>query len=149
MAVLRVCMPVTWVVAGLDVGRLHLSHGYPPALQVAGLAVCAAGFWIVARAMWVNPFFSSAVRLQPDRHQSVVRRGPYAAVRHPGYSGGVLFTFGTGLVFGSWWALLPAVPMVVALVRRVRIEDAMLRSGLPGYEAYARAVRFRLFPGIW
>ncbi len=142
-------MPAVWVITGLDLGRFHWSRGFPPGVQAAGFLGLVAGFWFTAWAMWVNPFFSSAVRLQQDRHQALVTSGPYAWVRHPGYAGGLLFTVANSLALGSWWSLVPAVIMIAAILRRVRLEDRMLRTDLPGYDAYAREVRFRLVPGIW
>jgi protein-S-isoprenylcysteine O-methyltransferase Ste14 len=38
----------------------------------------------------VNRFFSSVIRIQTDRGQHVVTTGPYAFVRHPGYTAGIL-----------------------------------------------------------
>jgi protein-S-isoprenylcysteine O-methyltransferase Ste14 len=58
-------------------------------------------------AMMVNRFFSSAVRLQPDRGQHVVTAGPSRLVRHPGYSGGLLLLPSIGLALGSWIAIVP------------------------------------------
>jgi protein-S-isoprenylcysteine O-methyltransferase Ste14 len=55
----------------------------------------------------------------------------------------------TGLSLGSWWAVMPAVPAIAWFLRRTLIEDAMLRSELGGYDAYAGRVRFRLVPGLW
>jgi protein-S-isoprenylcysteine O-methyltransferase Ste14 len=81
---------VQLLLAGLDVGRLHWSATVPLALQVLGLVGFAMGMGLTTWAMLVNRFFSSAVRLQPDRDQQVVSSGPYRLVRHPGYSGGLL-----------------------------------------------------------
>lgn len=99
--------------------------------------------------MFANPFFSLAVRLQPDRNQAVVSRGPYAIVRHPGYTGGILYLIFTGLALGSWWATFATILVLALRVRRTMLEDAMLRAGLNGYHEYAVRVRFRLLPGVW
>ena len=37
----------------------------------------------------VNRHFEPGVRIQADRGQTVIDTGPYAIVRHPGYSVGV------------------------------------------------------------
>lgn len=136
-------------IAGLDVGRLH----WPPIVswpaQLAGFLLDFAGFLIVCRAMLDNAYFSSAVRLQPDRAQVVVRKGLYAIVRHPGYTGGILYLAMNGLALGSWWAGLAGIPMVVLTLRRTALEDKMLESGLAGYAEYAKEVRYRLVPGVW
>ncbi len=137
------------VVSGLDVGRFHWSGRMPVALQVVGLIGAGAGYAFTAWALLVNPFFSSAVRVQQDRQQRVVTEGPYAFVRHPGYAGSLFFSAWSAVALGSWWALLPLAVLLPAMVRRTGLEDAMLHSGLEGYPDYARRVRFRLVPGLW
>ncbi len=139
---------VVWVLAGLDVGRVHWSR-VPAWLSALGLALVALGYGLVAWSMFVNRFFSSAVRLQWDRGHEVISSGPYALVRHPGYAGGILLFLGTGLALGSWWTF-PVLGVVIAgTLRRAALEDRLLFDELPGYADYARRVRFRLLPGVW
>ena len=40
-------------------------------------------------AMLVNPFFEETARLQRDCGHKVIDTGPYAVVRHPGYTGAI------------------------------------------------------------
>jgi protein-S-isoprenylcysteine O-methyltransferase Ste14 len=100
-------------------------------------------------AMASNEFFSGVVRIQTDRGQTVATGGPYRYVRHPGYVGMAAASLSQPLMFGSLWAFVPALLMVTALVVRTALEDRILRNELPGYEAYAGRVRFRLVPGAW
>ncbi len=79
---LNLLMFAQLLLAGLDVGRLHWSATAPFPLQILGLIGFAIGTGLTTWAMLVNRFFSSAVRLQPDRGQHVVTAGPYRAVRH-------------------------------------------------------------------
>src|SRR5208337_4476916 len=99
---LNLLMFVQLLLAGLDVGRLHWSATIPFPLQILGLIGLAMGMGLTTWAMLVNRFFSSAVRLQPDRGQHVVTAGPYRLVRHPGYSGGLLLLLSIGMALGSW-----------------------------------------------
>lgn len=149
VAVICITLTAQWVIAGLDVGRFHWSDQVSPALQIAGLLGYAAGVGLMAWATIINRFFSSAVRLQPDRGQFVVTSGPYRYVRHPGYSGGILFFWCGGLALGSWWSCLPVLLAIAAIIRRTGLEDRMLQQGLAGYAEYAGKVRYRLVPGIW
>lgn len=138
------------VLAGLDVGRYHWTAPVSSATQITALVLVLLGYAFLSWALLTNRFFSSAVRLQPDRQQSVVDGGPYAYVRHPGYAGAIPYMVLTGLALGSWLAtLVTAIPLVLLFIRRTVLEDAMLREGLPGYEEYAGRVRYRLLPGIW
>lgn len=115
----------------------------------AGLGVLGTGLFVSARAMAVNPFFESTVRIQSDRGQYVVDSGPYARVRHPGYVGLSLMALGGPLLLGSRWAFIPSALTVLWIAARTLLEDRMLQSELPGYAAYARRVRWRLLPFVF
>jgi protein-S-isoprenylcysteine O-methyltransferase Ste14 len=140
---------VSFVVAGLDVGRFHWSDSVPPALQAVGLVLFAAAMVVETWAVAVNRFFSSVVRIQRDRGHHVITTGPYRYVRHPGYAGALLLFLGGGLALGSWLALLLNLAMIPAMIRRTVIEDRSLRQELEGYAQYAEKVRYRLIPGVW
>jgi protein-S-isoprenylcysteine O-methyltransferase Ste14 len=138
------------VFAGLDRGRLHWSDSVPLWLQAMGFIAVAAGASLCLWAMIVNRFFSSVARIQADRGQYVITSGPYRFVRHPGYSGGILFFLGSGLALGSWIAAaIVVITGLPFLFYRAVTEDRMLRADLPGYRDYADRVRWRLLPGIW
>src|SRR5215510_7723359 len=81
---------VHWIVAGLDRGHFHWSDDVPGWLQGVCLFTIATGYALALWAMRVNRFFSSVIRIQTDRGQHVVTTGPYAFVRHPGYTAGIL-----------------------------------------------------------
>ena len=136
-------------VAGLDVGRFHWSDGVSPALQVIGLLAMIAGMAVTVWAMAVNRFFSSVIRIQADRGHSLVTSGPYAYVRHPFYACWPFLTVGAGLALGSCLAALIGLFMVFPILLRTAKEDRTLREQLEGYDAYAKKVPFRLFPGVW
>lgn len=139
-----------FVVAGLDRGRFHWSDDVPAWLQGASLVLLAASYAFVFWAMVVNRFFSSIVRIQDDRGQRVIASGPYAYVRHPGYLGALVMAFCSGPALGSWLATaIFVVAGLPFLIYRAITEDRVLRAELPGYEAYAGRVRWRLVPGIW
>ncbi len=137
------------VVAGLDVGRFHWSDDVPPALQVVGLLGLAATYVLAGWSIGVNRFFSPVVRIQSERGHVLVTDGPYRWVRHPGYAGFVVGLPLGGLALGSWWSLVPLLPLLVLVLRRTVIEDRFLQQGLAGYTDYARRVRYRLVPGVW
>jgi protein-S-isoprenylcysteine O-methyltransferase Ste14 len=137
-----------WCIAGLD-QRFHWSDIIPPAIVVAGLVIVAIGHGLFAWSMLVNPFFSSAVRIQADRGQQVISEGPYSLVRHPGYAGQILFALASGVALNSLLTMILLVLGLPILVRRTMVEDQMLRDELVGYAEYAAKVRYRLIPGIW
>ena len=106
-------------------------------VQLLGLAICVTSFLALGRSFG----FVAADR-------GLVRRGPYAIVRHPIYASYVLLQFGY---------LLQSISLRNALVMafasgcnagRALAEDRVLASNR-GYDAYRRQVRWRLLPGIW
>lgn len=124
---------------------MHWTDNVPAWLQVLALLLVAAGYALVFWAMLVNRFFSSVVRIQSDRGQHVISTGPYAFVRHPGYSAGILIVLASGIALGS---LLAAAFLIAAvlpfLLYRVVNEDRVLQSRLDGYADYALHVPWRL-----
>jgi protein-S-isoprenylcysteine O-methyltransferase Ste14 len=106
-------------------------------VQLLGLAICVTSFLALGRSFG----FVAADR-------GLVRRGPYAIVRHPIYASYVLLQFGYLLQSIS---LRNAVVMLFASgcnVGRAFAEDRVLASN-QDYDAYRRQVRWRLVPGIW
>ena len=136
------------VAAGLD-HRLGGAPHFAVWVRAAAAAPTVAGALFGLWAAFTNPFFSSVARLQTERGQRVVSAGPYRWVRHPGYAGTIVFNLFTPLVLGSWWALVPAAPLILLTVIRTRLEDRMLQAKLEGYRDYATRTRYRLIPGLW
>lgn len=139
---------LAWLVA-MGIDRRLQSSDMPAALQALGLVLFLL---CTLFTMWVfreNSFAAPVVKLQAERAQHVISTGPYAHVRHPMYSGMILFFTGLPLLLGSWWGLA-LVPLFLALIAvRIAIEERTLREGLPGYAEYAARVRYRLLPGVW
>ncbi len=133
----------------LDVFRWHLLPPPPFALSVVGLLLIAGSFVLITLALRANPFAAIVVRHQQEREQFVVDRGPYRFVRHPMYAGDVPLLVGIALWLGSTAGVLFALVQVATLSLRIPIEERMLRASLPGYEDYARRVRWRLVPFVW
>jgi protein-S-isoprenylcysteine O-methyltransferase Ste14 len=138
-----------WLLAAIDPLSGRRWRAMPGALQALGLLAYAGATLVVIWAEVVNPFFSSAIRLQPDRGQGVITTGPYAFVRHPGYAAGSGLLVASAFALGSWLSLAPALLFAATIARRAAVEDAFLQANLAGYRGYAERVRFRLLPGIW
>ncbi|MBR0780788.1 methyltransferase family protein [Bradyrhizobium iriomotense] len=147
IAALIATMLAWLVVMGLD--RRWLWSDMPVALLVLGFVLFLL---CMPFTMWVfreNSFAAPVVKLQAERAQRVISTGPYAHVRHPMYSGMILFFAGLPLALGSWWGLAMAPLFLALFVVRIGIEERTLREGLPGYIDYAARVRYRLVPGVW
>jgi protein-S-isoprenylcysteine O-methyltransferase Ste14 len=137
-----------WFLAiGLD-WRYHAS-GIPAALQALGWAMLLISTGFIMWVMRENSFAAPVVKLQTERGHRVVSSGPYAFVRHPMYSGSILFFVGAALLLGSWWGVVLSPLFAVLFGIRSGIEERTLLAGLPDYADYAARVRYRLVPGLW
>ena len=103
----------------------------------------------IAEQMRENPYSSAVVRVQKERGQTVISTGPYSYVRHPMYTGGILFFLGTSLLLGSWSGVLCALAFTGLFAIRAILEERVLRKELEGYDAYMARVKYRFFPRIW
>lgn len=147
MAVFVVAMLAWLALMGLD--RRQLASDMPVALQALGFVLFLLSMLFTLWVFHENSFAAPVVKLQAQRAQRVISTGPYAHVRHPMYSGMILFFAGAGLLLGSWWGLAMAPLFLVLFAVRIRIEERTLREGLPGYSDYVTRVRYRLLPGVW
>ena len=134
-----------YIVAGLD--RRFGWSAMPTPVIVAGMAFVVAGMALAVTASLYNHYAAATITV--EKGQPVIDTGPYAWVRHPMYSGVLLWFAATPLALGSWWALVLTVLMAIGLYFRISGEERHLLARLPGYEAYCRKVRWRLCPGLW
>jgi protein-S-isoprenylcysteine O-methyltransferase Ste14 len=90
------------------------------------------------------------VEVTVDADQTLVDTGPYARVRHPSYTGLLVFYLGLGISLDSYLSVAAAVLLpLAAVVYRIGHEERTLRRDLGEvYEAYSARTR-RLVPGIW
>ncbi len=144
---LGICSLCILVAAGIE------ARYSPPVFNLAeeilALTVLLAGYVLASWALTANPFFSGMVRLQTDRDQHVIQKGPYRWIRHPGYAGAIIAYLATPFLLNSNWSIIPAAATILVLVIRTGMEDEYLRKNLAGYEEYTGQARYRLFPGIW
>jgi protein-S-isoprenylcysteine O-methyltransferase Ste14 len=106
-------------------------------LQLLGLSICVWSFLALGRSFG----FVAADR-------GLVRRGPYAVVRHPIYAS--YFLLQSGYLLQSMSVRNAFVLLFVSScnVGRALAEDRMLATN-EHYDAYRRQVRWRLLPGVW
>jgi protein-S-isoprenylcysteine O-methyltransferase Ste14 len=111
-------------------------------LMVTGIVI---RHWAV---LTLGRYFTVDVRVEPG--QTVVESGPYRWVRHPSYTGMIVFFTGLGLALSDWASLATLIVVPTAgLIVRIRSEERVLLDGLG--EPYRRfaATRRRLIPGVW
>ena len=122
-------------------------EGVQHELRAVGLVLVVAGLGLaIAAATIMGSSLSPFPHPRPDGE--LVRRGPFAVVRHPMYTGGLLVFVGIALATGVL-ALVGTLALAGLWVGKIRVEEQQLRARYAGYAAYARAVRFRIIPGIY
>ena len=146
-----------WIVntASIGLGVWLALSGIGPRLpeEIAwgwiGVAVFAIGttlrWWAI---YYLGRFFTVDVAVAAD-HQ-IIDTGPYRLIRHPSYTGLILQFLGLGLTFGTVLSLaVVAIPPVLSLLYRVRVEEAALLAGLgAGYAEYVQRTK-RLIPFVF
>lgn len=118
------------------------------ALMAAGLAVEAFG---VALAMWARHALGKnwSGRIAINQGHELVRSGPYRLLRHPIYTGFLVMSVGAALVTGERLAVLGLALLAFAYWRKIRLEEANLRTAFGAeYEAYSRET-WALVPGLF
>jgi len=135
--------------AVLGVGLL--APGWPDGarwwLKVAAVLLVFGGVFVIALAgralgSGLTPF------PKPSETGELVENGPYAVVRHPIYTGGILFTAGISLAL-SPWALVPAGVLAVVWALKAAVEERFLVERYPAYVEYRARTRYRLVPYVY
>src|SRR5262245_51386853 len=109
----------------------------PDVLGWCGVALSAAGLALRVAAMrQLGARFSPLLALQREHALETTRW--YARVRHPGYLGALLASWGAAIAFGSGLALPLAAAMTLVQWLRVRREETLLaRHFGDAWRAYA------------
>ncbi len=109
-----------------------------------GILLGFLAFFVVFKE---NSYTSGIIEVTGD--QKVIQTGPYRIVRHPMYSGALVFFLATPLALGSAWAVIVSVLICLAIVWRLLDEERFLKTALKGYKEYCYTTRYRLIPFIW
>jgi protein-S-isoprenylcysteine O-methyltransferase Ste14 len=121
-----------------------------PALNTSTLALEISDLLVivgVGLSIYSLLFLRFNFSIMPEaRH--MISHGPYGIVRHPIYLGEILSGAGLVLALPGWFSLAVLLTFIGAQLYRTRIEEEVLASVFPDYEAYARKTRFRLIPGV-
>lgn len=136
------------ILPGLDAVRFGWTH-VPLPVQMGALLLLIWSLWLVFRVMQENSFASPIIEVQADRGHKVIESGPYAYVRHPMYSGVIVFLFALPLWLGSLCTLPLAAVISAILGFRIFAEEKILHAELEGYTDYTERVRYRLIPKLW
>ena len=141
---------VGWFVF-IPIDIFHLKLLAPPqySISILGGAASLLGYGIMITALYQNEFATPVVRDQSDRGHELRDTGLYGLVRHPFYTGFILFCLGMALWLQSYAALIAGVLPITALIGRIYAEEKILQETLPGYREYMSRTRYRIIPFVW
>ncbi|PIP80430.1 MAG: isoprenylcysteine carboxyl methyltransferase [Gammaproteobacteria bacterium CG22_combo_CG10-13_8_21_14_all_40_8] len=98
--------------------------------------------------IYLGKFFTVNVAIAQDHR--VIDTGPYRFIRHPSYTGLLLELLGFGLFLQNWLSLtILLVPITLAFVNRMAVEEKALESFLGIAYANYKARTKRLIPGVY
>ncbi len=118
-------------------------------ISLSGLFLIVSG--LVVRWMAIvtlRKYFTVDVSIMSDHR--VVNKGLYKFVRHPAYAGSMLSFLGLGLSFSNWLtALVIFIPIAVAFVYRIEVEEKALVTFLGDEYVHYCALTKRLIPKVY
>jgi len=120
-------LPGAWTVAGT-------------ALMLAGGSLLFAGIFRIGPGLTSLPY--------PRDDAGLGQTGPYAIVRHPMYSGGLVLALGWALFVRGWLTLLYVCLLFAYLDAKSRREERLLSARYPAHAAYRQRVR-KLIPSVY
>lgn len=135
----------SWYAMTHPLGRF--AGGQP--IRIASLAMLALGLAIRWAAIFsLGRAFSVNVAIHAD--QKLYRRGLFALVRHPSYTGMLLIFAALGLRLQNWISLAIAIVLpLFALLYRMKVEEQALSLAFgEEYENYRHTTK-RLIPGLY
>ena len=133
----------------IDVFYLKLLATPQPMIQILGGILSLFGYGIMLLALYQNEFATPVVRDQSERGHELRDAGLYGLVRHPFYTGFILFCIGMALWLQSYATLIVGLLPLTALIGRIYAEEKILQETLPGYREYMSRTRNRIIPFIY
>ena len=133
----------------IDVFYLKLLAPPQQMIQILGGILTLFAYFIMLLALYQNEFATPVVRDQSERGHELRDTGLYGLVRHPFYTGFILFCIGMALWLQSYAALIAGLLPLTALIGRIYAEEKILQETLPGYREYISRTRNRIIPFIY
>ncbi len=119
----------------------------PIAVVIFGLVILLVSYGLFVVTLLQNRYASKIIEIQSE--QKVIDTGVYSIIRHPLYTSAIFVFTSSVLVLGSYYALLPMIFYILAIIIRLKNEESFLIEHLPGYPEYMKKVKYRLIPFVW
>lgn len=126
----------------------HIEPG-PRIFPIAGITLIICGLFVRWFAI-LSLKHQFTVDVSIRKNHRMVKEGIYRFVRHPAYAGSLLSFFGLGFCFSNYLSILIiSVPICLAFLHRVRIEEEALIHAFGSEYLDYRASTKRFIPGIY
>jgi protein-S-isoprenylcysteine O-methyltransferase Ste14 len=128
---------------------LHMGQITSSSIRWLGLLIMLLSLILRFWSMQVlGEYYTRTLRVTDS--QTIVSKGPYRVIRHPGYLGTILVWIGFALAVGNWIAILILAFLLFGVYGyRIRSEEAMLMERFGNeYQEY-RKQTWRLIPLIY
>jgi protein-S-isoprenylcysteine O-methyltransferase Ste14 len=107
-------------------GFLTFSTHYNLAVQIVGFFI----FYVGAITYNLNIFFAGR-NLRPAQSgiiedHKLIKNGPFGIIRHPLYVSYILILAGLGLIFLSYWLLIPTLFIIIGIYPTAKAEEETL-----------------------
>jgi|ERR1044071_5188059 len=109
------------------------------------LQLIAVGLMIWARVTFGRRSFHAAANPTAG---GLVTTGPYRFIRHPIYTAGCLFGWGSIVVHWSLVSVALGILLLLGALVRMLCEEQLVKQKYPGYVEYARATK-RMVPYLF
>ena len=137
-----------YILPGYDAVRFQWSY-IPFFIKIIGFIGVALSLILMFLVTKENSFLARTVKIQEDKGHQVITTGPYRFVRHPLYTGMIIYIICHSLALGSLYSLIPGFIINIGFIFRTKFEDKLLHEKLEGYMEYAQKTRYKLIPRIW
>lgn len=117
-------------------------------ITITGVALTFSGVLIaIAARCYLGANWSGRPSIKAGHE--LIRKGPYAVVRHPIYSGLLLAAVGTAVAFGHTRGLLALPLVLLGFWLKVHTEEKFMKQAFGDkYLAYQKSVKSAMIPYI-
>jgi len=117
-------------------------------LSIVGILLFSPGLiiYLVSRMTLRKQFTKTLMIVEGHR---LITHGIYTHVRHPSYTGSILFFLGLPLLFNSVLGFVIMLPLIILLLIRIPIEENMLIKEFgEEYREYVKRTK-KLIPSVY
>jgi protein-S-isoprenylcysteine O-methyltransferase Ste14 len=116
---------------------------------IAGGALCIVGLsFVVLGSIGLGQGRSLSAFPKPNNNATLVTNGIFSVVRHPIYSGFIIWAFGWSLIWSSVAAVVATLALLFFFDFKARREERWLEAKFSDYTAYKQRIK-KLIPFLY